>query len=189
MTTRSRLFHLSYFCLLLTTLPAWAATKRAGGDALDLPEPVKRPVKYFGDIHPVLAEHCVSCHGPDKQKGGLPLDDQLHADHLRDMLTMAFSHPQMTGFVIWGFWETRHWKPTAAMFKADWTERPAVKVWRDLVKTKWWTTADLVTDAKGEAPLSAYYGWYDITVEHDGKTKTFEVKHATNGGKPTLKLE
>jgi len=25
------------------------------------------------------------------------LDDQLHADHLRDMLTMAFSHPQMPG--------------------------------------------------------------------------------------------
>ena len=76
MTTRSRLFHLSYFCLLLTTLPALAATKRAGGDALDLPEPVQRPVKYFGDIHPVLAEHCVSCHGPDKQKGGLRLDSR-----------------------------------------------------------------------------------------------------------------
>ena len=43
---------------------------------MDLPEPVKRPVKYFGDIHPVLAEHCVSCHGPDKQKGGLRLDSR-----------------------------------------------------------------------------------------------------------------
>jgi len=117
------------------------------------------------------------------------LDDQLHADHMRDMLTLCYSHPQMTGFVIWGFWEKRHWKPTAAMFKADWTERPAVKVWRDLVKTKWWTNADLSTDAEGKAPLSAYYGWFDITIEHAGKTKTFEVKHATNGGRPTLKLE
>lgn len=117
------------------------------------------------------------------------LDDQLHADHLRDMMTLCFSHPQMTGFVIWGFWEKRHWKPTAAMFKNDWTERPAVQVWRDLVKGKWWTRADLAADAKGEAPTTAYYGWYDITIEHGGKTKTFEVKHATNGGKPTLKLE
>lgn len=117
------------------------------------------------------------------------LDDQLHADHLRDMMTLCFSHPQMTGFVIWGFWEKRHWKPTAAMFKNDWTERPAVQVWRDLVKGKWWTRADLAADAKGEAAATAYYGWYDITIEHGGKTKTFEVKHATNGGKPTLKLE
>lgn len=117
------------------------------------------------------------------------LDDQLHADHMRDMLTLCYSHPQMTGFVIWGFWEKRHWKPTAAMFKADWTERPAVQVWRDLVKGKWWTNADLSTDAEGKAPLSAYYGWFDITLEHGGKTKTFEIKHATNGGKPVLKLD
>jgi len=25
----------------------------------------------------------------------------------------------MTGFVIWGSWEKRYWKPTATMFKAD----------------------------------------------------------------------
>jgi uncharacterized membrane protein len=74
MTIRSCLFYLSHFYLLLATRPALAATKRAGGDALDLPEPVKRPVKYFGDIHPVLAEHCVSCHGPEKQKAKLRLD-------------------------------------------------------------------------------------------------------------------
>lgn len=117
------------------------------------------------------------------------LDDQLHADHVRDMMTLCFSHPQMTGFVIWGFWEKRHWKPTAAMFKNDWTERPAVQVWRDLVKGKWCTRADLAADAKGEAATIAYYGWYEITIEHGGKTKTFAIKHATNGGKPELKLE
>ncbi len=117
------------------------------------------------------------------------LDDQLHADHMRDMLTLCYSHPKMTGFVIWGFWESRHWKPTAAMFKADWTERPAVKVWRDLVKGKWWTNADLTSDGDGKATLPAYFGWYDITIEHGGKTKTFEVKHAVSGSKPVLKLE
>jgi mono/diheme cytochrome c family protein len=70
---------LTSFCLLLLSiiaLPAAGATKRAGGDVSDLPEPVKRPVKYFGDIHPVLVEHCISCHGPDKQKGGLRLDSR-----------------------------------------------------------------------------------------------------------------
>jgi mono/diheme cytochrome c family protein len=61
--------------LVSTSLsPAAAPTKRAGLDPSELPEPVQRPVKYFGDVHPVLAQHCVSCHGPDKQKGGLRLD-------------------------------------------------------------------------------------------------------------------
>ena len=69
-------FCLQSFCLILLALPAWAAPKRPNADSLDLPEPVKRPVKYFGDIHPVLAEHCVSCHGPEKQKGGLRLDSR-----------------------------------------------------------------------------------------------------------------
>lgn len=117
------------------------------------------------------------------------LDDQLHSDHLRDMVTLCFSHPQMTGFVMWGFWEGKHWKPTGAMFKKDWSERPAVKVWRDLVKTKWATNGDFTADDEGKTNLDAYFGWYDITIEHGGKMKTFEVKHATNGGKPTLKLE
>jgi endo-1,4-beta-xylanase len=117
------------------------------------------------------------------------LDDDLHADHLRDMLTMAFSHPQMTGFIIWGFWESRHWKPTAAMFRKDWTERPAVKVWRELVKGKWWTKAELLTDAKGEAPLIGYYGWYDVTAEKDELKASIQPKHATNGGRPTVTLK
>ena len=58
-------------------IPAAAApAKRPALDTSALPEPVRRPVKYFGDVHPVLAEHCVSCHGPDKQKGGLRLDSR-----------------------------------------------------------------------------------------------------------------
>jgi mono/diheme cytochrome c family protein len=58
-------------------IPAAAApAKRPALDTAALPEPVRRPVKYFGDVHPVLAEHCVSCHGPDKQKGGLRLDSR-----------------------------------------------------------------------------------------------------------------
>jgi mono/diheme cytochrome c family protein len=53
-----------------------AAPVRPRIDPAELPAPLTRPVKYFGDIHPILAEHCVSCHGPDKQKGGLRLDSR-----------------------------------------------------------------------------------------------------------------
>jgi mono/diheme cytochrome c family protein len=62
--------------LVAVALPANAAPKRRGIDPLDLPEPVQRTVKYFGDIHPLLAEKCVACHGPEKQKGGLRLDSR-----------------------------------------------------------------------------------------------------------------
>ncbi len=55
---------------------AAAPKKRGGIDTSSLPEPLQRPVRYFGDVHPLLAEHCLSCHGPDKQKGGLRLDSR-----------------------------------------------------------------------------------------------------------------
>src|SRR5437868_1437537 len=29
---------------------------------------------FTADVRPVLAKHCVGCHGPEKQKGGLRLD-------------------------------------------------------------------------------------------------------------------
>ena len=41
--------------------------------ALALPA-VAAAVDYAGDIQPLLVQHCVKCHGPEKQKGGLRLD-------------------------------------------------------------------------------------------------------------------
>jgi mono/diheme cytochrome c family protein len=75
-----RFFHL--FILLVSvwgSSPAFAAKpapKRTNADLSGLPAALTRPIRYFGDIHPILAEHCVSCHGPDKQKGSLRLDSR-----------------------------------------------------------------------------------------------------------------
>ena len=44
-----------------------------GGPLLALP-PAPDPSIYGSDIRPILARHCFSCHGPDKQKGSLRLD-------------------------------------------------------------------------------------------------------------------
>ena len=40
---------------------------------------VRPPVSYYDDIKPVLEAHCLKCHGPDKQKGGLRLDHKADA--------------------------------------------------------------------------------------------------------------
>ena len=39
-------------------------------------DPPKAPpaVDFARDVSPILTKHCVACHGPDKQKGGLRLD-------------------------------------------------------------------------------------------------------------------
>ena len=44
----------------------------------------------------------------------------------------CFSHEAYTGFVMWGFWEGAHWKPETALWRKDWTEKPAAKIWKVL---------------------------------------------------------
>jgi mono/diheme cytochrome c family protein len=50
--------------LILTALVAVTAAARADDEFFE------------SKVRPVLAEHCFSCHGPDKQKGGLRLDSR-----------------------------------------------------------------------------------------------------------------
>src|SRR4051794_26967204 len=37
-------------------------------------DPPAKPVDFDRDVKPIFAKHCVSCHGPDKQKSSLRLD-------------------------------------------------------------------------------------------------------------------
>ena len=64
-------------------------------------------------------------------------DEPLAADLTRDMLIMAFSHPAYTGFVMWGFWEGSRWKPETALWRKDWTPKPAAEVSKHWVTKRW----------------------------------------------------
>ncbi len=106
-------------------------------------------------------------------------DEQLAADYTRDFLITTFSHPAYTGFVMWGFWEGAHWKPETALWRKDWSEKPAAKVWRDLVLGQWHTDERLHTDAKGVAKLRGFYGQYEVQVK--GQTLPVDLSKAGQG--------
>ncbi len=44
-----------------------------------LPKASDAKIDFDADIKPILAAHCVKCHGPTRQKGGLRLDNGAHA--------------------------------------------------------------------------------------------------------------
>src|SRR6266404_3848678 len=56
--------------LTLTALAALCAATAARADDRAAAE------LFESKVRPVLAENCFSCHGPDKQKGGLRLDSR-----------------------------------------------------------------------------------------------------------------
>jgi GH35 family endo-1,4-beta-xylanase len=99
-------------------------------------------------------------------------DEDLQADYLRDYLTMFFSHPSTVGFAHWGFWEGQHWKPFAALLRKDFSEKPNMKVWRDLVYNQWWTRKSLKTDATGRCATRGFLGDYRISVGDHHVTAT-----------------
>jgi hypothetical protein len=96
-------------------------------------------------------------------------DEDLQADYTRDYLILCFSHPSVVGVQFWGFWSGAHWRPQAALFREDWSERPAAKVYRDLVLNQWRTEASGVTDANGGLSLRGFQGDYILTASYNGR--------------------
>ena len=113
---------------------------------------------------------------------GVP-DDTVQGQYLRDFYTAAFSHPAVDGVIQWGFWEGSHWraKEGAALFRRDWTPRPAATVYEHLVLKQWWTRAQGKTGATGAYETRGFLGDYAITVTAGGKTRTIQTKLSKGG--------
>ena len=112
-------------------------------------------------------------------------DEELQADYTRDFLILAFSHPSVVGVQHWGFWEKTHWRPQAAMFRNDWSEKPNAKVYRSLVLDQWHTKLAGATDATGDYVARGFLGDYAVSVEKDGR-KAEAVFSLQAGGKPPV---
>ena len=112
-------------------------------------------------------------------------DEALQADYTRDFLTMVFSHPAVTGFQMWGFWEGAHWLPRGAMYRRDWSEKPNGETFRRLVHEVWRSAAAGRTDDDGRFATRAFYGQYAVTVTWRGQTRVMAVDHV-KGDRPTV---
>ena len=120
----------------------------------------------------------------------LNLDDRkLQADYMRDFLTAAFSHENVQGVMLWGFWEKRHWRPQGALYNADWTIRPHGQVWIDLVHKQWKTDEQKRTGADGHASIRGFFGTYDVTVTAGGKTKTVQADLSRNSDVLQIRMD
>ncbi|HNX35678.1 MAG TPA: endo-1,4-beta-xylanase [Kiritimatiellia bacterium] len=115
-------------------------------------------------------------------------DEQLQADFTRDFLTTVFSHPAVTAVLTWGFWQNAHWRPNAAYYRSDWSLTPAGQVWLDLVTKTWWTSAALESAADGTARTRGFLGDYEITVTHNGTSKTVPTKLSKAGATVDVSL-
>jgi len=115
-------------------------------------------------------------------------DDAAHGRYQDEFMTAIFSHPQITSFVQWGFWAGSHWlaKQGGAMYRLDWTPRPAALSYERLVFHDWWTDKTGRTDRAGAYPVRAFLGDYRVTVTRGGRTKTLPASVMKNANGITL---
>ncbi|WP_436910857.1 endo-1,4-beta-xylanase [Halosimplex marinum] len=108
-------------------------------------------------------------------------DDEERAEVLSNYLRGAFSHPGVDGFLMWGFWDGRHWESEAPLFYEDWEEKPAYDVWTGLVFDEWWTEESGAADDEGTFSTTGFKGEYEVTATVDG-TEVTETVTLSDGG-------
>jgi endo-1,4-beta-xylanase len=108
-------------------------------------------------------------------------DEQLQADYTRDFLTAVFSHPSVTGFINWGFYEGAESTPAAAMIRSDWTTKPNYDVWMNLVYGEWWTDIQGTTAADGTFRTRGFLGEYDVDIAWNGGVRTVPFTVSATG--------
>lgn len=114
--------------------------------------------------------------------------EQDEADHLETVLKTLYGHPAATGFLMWGFWDGKHWQDNAPLFREDWSKKPAYDVYTDLVFEEWWTDDSGVTDANGHYRTQAFLGDYEITATGSGRSKTVTTS-LTEPGSETVVVQ
>lgn len=101
----------------------------------------------------------------------LTLEEQ--ARYYSDMMHLAFSHPAMNGFLIWGL--TDGWRDNAGIYHDDFTPRPAAKMMHHLIKEKWHTEERGTSNSDGIFRFHGFKGAYNITVTKGDKEKKYRI--------------
>ena len=114
-------------------------------------------------------------------------DEQLQADYTRDFYTLLFSHPAVNGIYTWGFWEKNHWRPRAAYFRADWSEKPNGRALRELIHERWWSHLTGETDTAGCYSDRVFAGRHRVTATLGARRVEAEVDVPARG-EVTLRL-
>ncbi len=115
-------------------------------------------------------------------------DEELQADYLRDFMTALFSHPAVEGITLWGFWEGVHSEPAPALYRKDWSKKPAAEVLEELLLKKWRTAAGGAADKRGKFGARGFLGSYEVRVSFaNGATAAAAFVLPKEGASVTVK--
>ena len=116
-------------------------------------------------------------------------DRKVVEQYTRDLLTLFYSHPAVTGVMVDGLWDALRNDDSAQMFDHDWLPKPMGKAWLKLVADQWTTNRSLTTDSRGRTELRGHLGGYTVMVTVDGRSKVVEADLTKGGSRVEVQVE
>ncbi len=104
--------------------------------------------------------------------------DISQADQASDfikVLTVAFSHPSITGFISWALSDDGAWRENTGYFDAEHKPKLAADTLLYYTQKLWATNFDSVMSNSNSMDFNAYYGDYEIEVAFDDTVKVFTI--------------
>ena len=98
------------------------------------------------------------------EQTGLGMSEQRQAENYKTFVTTAFSHPAISGILLWGFWDNRHWVKNGGIIDANGRAKPAADTLYNLWHKTWTTNLQSVANQSGEIRFRGFPGKYKITV-------------------------
>jgi len=122
----------------------------------DLPPPADRRIDFDRDVRPIFIKACLSCHGPDKQRGGLRLDTRaaLKGGDSGPVLAAGKSADSLLVHLVAGVEADRVMPPKGERLTAEqvgvlraWIDQGATWPGADDAGTAWWSLRPLAAPA------------------------------------------
>lgn len=110
------------------------------------------------------------------------------AETLRNIYRIAFAHPAVEEILLWGFWQGNHWRPQAALYRQDFSPKPAATAYRGLIFEEWWTDIQGQTNGEGRWGDRGFLGQYRIKITANGQELTENIELTQSGVDLTFRL-
>lgn len=114
-----------------------------------------------------------------------PEGEALQAEILRDFYRLWFSVPMMAGITYWNFADgtavAGENEAKSGLVDENLQPKAGYRALERLIRDEWTTRAQAQTSAAGTAGFRGFFGKYQVTVTHGGKTSSFEIDHRRAG--------
>jgi endo-1,4-beta-xylanase len=96
-------------------------------------------------------------------------DEAAQSDYATKFYTICFAHPAVKGVTWWDLCDDGSWLDGGGMLRKDMSPKPVYLALKQLIKERWTTKTEGMTDADGKFSFRGFYGKYVARISLNGK--------------------